>query len=127
MKAFRLGPGVGIAYLSAHLSKKDGNQLDIFIEDEEGHPKAIPSLRFEATIGDFKGSRVLMFEVAPADERPSGEVESGGCSHFVAKANRMVAEAGPLSITAPLQVSADEKIAAVWDDFYPAKYAHHVD
>src|SRR5579883_3266679 len=66
------------ALLTAHLSAKNGNELDIFFEtqdDKNPTPAAIPVESFTARIrvaGEDQ-SKEIKFEPAPAEERPKGE------------------------------------------------------
>src|SRR5262249_50399551 len=65
------------ALLTAHLSLKDGNELDIFFETAEEKnptPVAIPLESFTAYAQTGEGDlKELEFECAPARERPEGE------------------------------------------------------
>src|SRR5436309_1238842 len=81
------------AALTAHLSAKDGNELDVFFETDETPPKPVPLpfTAFTAAARRADGKEFeLKFEPAPADERPKDE-PAGVCSHFVAKAPWMAA------------------------------------
>lgn len=117
------------AALTAHLSSKEGNELDVFFETtdpKDPKPVALAVKSFAATAkraGDGKEFE-LKFEPAPADERPKDEPE-GLCSHFVAKAPGV----GPddvLTVTAELTIRG--KLQTVtWKEFVPRKYAHHAE
>ena len=125
-------------YLTAHLSSKDGNELDVFVEGEEGspstekgahetpNPAAIPVEKFIAKAkrdGEDKEYE-LTFEPAPANERPDNEA-LGMCSHFVAKAGWMKPD-DVLTITG--EIDLDGRIRKPkWKEFVPRKYAHHID
>src|SRR5262245_60158352 len=76
--------GVVDALLTAHLSSKSGNELDVFVE-KNGTPLALTTteLRARAEMGGER--KLLEFSCAPAEERPSEE-HDGTCSHFVARA-----------------------------------------
>lgn len=115
------------ALLTAHLSP-EGNELDIFFEtpvDKDPQPVAIPVASFEAqaTVGDGE-AQTLMFEPAPADERPVGEPVDR-CSHFVAKAPWMKPDQ-PLYVVARVMLDGKEQ-SIRWKDFLPSRYAHHVE
>ena len=72
------------AKLTAHLSAKDGNELDLFVEtiDDAPTPVALPTLKLTGVARRDGEEFPLTFEPAPADERPKGEV-AGTCSHYV--------------------------------------------
>lgn len=116
------------AALTAHLSAKDGNELDIFFEtaDDPPAPVALPLDKFTAAawrVGDA-AARGVLFEPAPADERPKDE-PAGTCSHFVARAGWMTPD-DDLTVTAEVEIGG-RKRTITWKKFVPAKYAHHVD
>jgi len=114
------------AALTAHLSSKDGNELDIFFEtaDEAHKPVPLPLAKFNAQAVYGAGKEyVLEFEPAPLDER-KGDPD-GKCSHFVAKAGWMKPE-DQLTIIAIVDI--DGKLVTLeWNDFNPKKFAHHID
>ncbi len=116
------------ALLTAHLSSKEGNELDVFFEttDEKSpQPVAIPaeSLIGYARVGDGEPKK-LEFTCAPAGERPKGE-RPGTCSHFVAKAPWMrPTDKLTVMVRAPM---AEGTYRIEWKDFDPKKYAHHED
>lgn len=118
--------GPAHAWLTAHLSAKDGNELDVFFEGEDDDkPLALPVMRFTATAARADGQEfALVFEPAPADERPRGEAP-GTCSHFVAKAPGLVAD-DVLTVTAEVTVDGRERKVR-WKGFVPRKFAHHID
>lgn len=114
------------AALTAHLSSKDGNELDIFFETADDAPKPVPlavaGFAAAATTADGRTHK-LDFEPAPPDER-KGDPE-GKCSHFVAKAGWMKADD---SLTVTTTVAIDGKSQPItWKGFNPKKYAHHVE
>jgi hypothetical protein len=116
------------ALLTAHLSQKDGNELDILFETpdtKDPKPVALPveSVTAQATVGGGE-PQVLRFEPAPENERPKDE-KAGTCSHFVAKAPWMK----PTDILYVVaNVTIDGKPVTIrWSDFNPKKYAHHED
>jgi hypothetical protein len=114
------------ALLTAHLSP-EGNELDIFFETaDEKNPQPVAA-RFEsftayAFVPGEEKPRELLFECAPADERPQGE-KPGTCSHFVAKAPWLKPDV-TLEVVAPLTLDGD-KYRVEWKGFNPNKYAHH--
>lgn len=108
------------ALLTAHLSAKDGNELDIFVENKDG-PFALKAKTMEATARGQSEQHTVAFACAPANERPAGEAE-GTCSHFVAKAPWLrVGEA--LRVEAMLP--AARPVPMTWRDFEARRYAHH--
>lgn len=115
--------GVIDALLTAHLSSKTGNELDVFVE-KAGSPLALTTtaLRATAEIGD--GRKELAFECAPREERPEGEPE-GTCSHFVARAP-WVRPGEPIRVATTLPLRRGD-IEYVWRGFEAMRYAHHVE
>ena len=116
------------AWLTAHLSSKDGNELDVFFETADDAPKpvALPVAKVTAEARRAGDDKVyeLTFEPAPPDERPEGEA-AGTCSHFVAKAPWMKAD-DVLAVTATVEIDGRTRNPK-WIKFHPKKYAHHVD
>lgn len=114
------------AGLTAHLSQKDGNELDVFFETADDAHKPVPmslvNFAAAATTADGK-QHMLKFEPAPKDERKDDP--DGKCSHFVAKAGWMKPD-DVLTVTAPLLIDG-KHVKVVWKDFNPKKYAHHID
>lgn len=114
------------AALTAHLSKKDGNELDLFFETTAKDPKPVPlpldKLTATATTAAGKAHE-LVFEPAPKAERKDDP--DGKCSHFVAKAPWMTPD-DVLTVTATVEVKGRDR-AATWKGFNPKKYAHHED
>lgn len=115
------------ALLTAHLAAA-GNELDIFFEtpvSDDPKPVALELSQIEAQATAGEGdAQTLIFEPAPAEERPPGEA-AGTCSHFVASAPWMKPDM-ELLVVAKFTV-AGEEITARWKGFSPAKYAHHVE
>lgn len=114
------------AALTAHLSSKTGNELDIFFETADADPKPVPlplaKLTATATTAGGKEHQ-LAFEPAEPDERKDDP--PGKCSHFVAKAGWMQPD-DVLSVRATVEI--DGKLHPVeWKGFNPKKYAHHED
>ena len=110
------------ALLTAHLSSKDGNELDIFVEDKDGpYALSAKTLAASARVGDGE-KRVLSFSCAPANERPSNEAE-GTCSHYVAMAPWMQ-KTDILRVETSLPVG-EHGVALTWREFEPKRYAHH--
>jgi hypothetical protein len=117
------------ASLTAHLSSKDGNELDVFFEtpdDKNPAPAAIPIESFTAQVRNTgeDQAREVKFQPAPTEERPKGE-KAGTCSHFIAKVPWMKA-GDTLSIVAFLMLEG-ERYRVSWENFHPKKYAHHED
>ena len=121
-KMLMASDGTYNALLTAHLSAKDGNELDVFVEDKDGpHALAAKTLEAVAQIGEGE-RKTASFECAPASERPAREA-AGTCSHYVAKAAWMrVGEVLVVTMSLPV---GDRAIAMTWRDFEARKYAHH--
>ena len=112
------------ALLTAHLSAKDGNELDIFVEDKNG-PFALAAKTLTATARAAGGEpRALTFECAPPNERPAAEAPDT-CSHYVAKAP-WVRVGQVLRVETSLTVG-ERTVPMLWRDFEARKYAHHED
>jgi hypothetical protein len=114
------------AALTAHLSQKDGNELDIFFETAVGEPKPVqlPFMNIKALARTADGKEhELEFEPAPKDERKDDP--DGSCSHFVARAGWMK-PTDVLTVRTAVMVRA-KLVAIEWKDFNPKKYAHHED
>ena len=111
------------ALLTAHLSSKTGNELDVFVE-KAGSPLALTTTELRATAEVDGAVEPLAFECAPAEERPSGERE-GTCSHFVARAP-WVRPGQPIRVVTTLPLRRGD-IEYVWRGFEAMRYAHHVE
>jgi hypothetical protein len=113
------------ALLTAHLSPR-GNELDIFFETDQHKPVpvAIAVASFKAFARREDGEvKELLFECAPASERPKGEKE-GTCSHFVARAP-WLKRSEILDLTIPSLKIGSGTFQVQWKGFTPSKYAHH--
>lgn len=111
------------AALTAHLSSKTGNELDVFFEttDRDLKPVPLPLKGFTATAKTSGGGeQVLEFKPAPKDERKNDP--DGMCSHFVATAAWMKPD-DTLTVTATVEIDG-KKERIVWKGFTPSKYAH---
>ena len=117
--------GVVDALLTSHLSAKDGNELDVFVE-KDGRPLALGVMGIDAKAkrAGSGGESTLRFTCAPTDERPEGEAE-GTCSHFVARAIWMAPE-DRLEVVTTLPLLGGDVIYT-WRSFDPRRYAHHVE
>ena len=114
------------AGLTAHLSSKTGNELDVFLEtaDDAHKPTPLPLAQLTAKAKTANGTEYeLIFEPAEPDERKDDP--PGKCSHFVAKAPWMKPEE-VLTVTAVIEVEGRRQ-TVVWPDFLPQKYAHHIE
>ena len=111
------------AKLTAHLSAKDGNELDLFVETtaDPATPVALPTLKVTGTAQRGGEEFPLTFEPAPADERPKGEA-AGTCSHFVAKA-AFLKPTDTLTIVVEVEVDG-RKRKCTWKNFEVAKFTH---
>lgn len=124
MMVAHLGPKVHV-WLTAHISSKTGNELDIFFEDlATDKPLA---MSFEKVVAKAKPSREdktyeLTFEPAPANERPKDEPK-GKCSHFVAKTPWLKADD---TLFVQFEVEYDGKLRkSTWKSFDVKKNTHH--
>jgi hypothetical protein len=118
--------GVVDALLTSHLSSKEGNELDVFVE-KNGAPLALTTMRLEAKAkpgGTDAKDRSLVFSCAPLEERPANE-PAGTCSHFVARAEWMRAE-DRLEVATSLPLLSGD-VAYTWRSFDPRRYAHHIE
>jgi hypothetical protein len=110
--------------LTAHLSRKEGNELDVIFETQDKEPRPAPlpekTLTARATREGESESHELVFEPAPPEER-KGDPE-GKCSHYSAKAPWMKPE-DKLTITLRVPLDGQEK-KVVFVDFNPRKFAH---
>ncbi|MGL6074322.1 MAG: hypothetical protein ACRC8S_09185 [Fimbriiglobus sp.] len=116
------------AQLTAHISSKTGNELDLFLEttDEKPTPVALPLTKIvgTATRDGFLSPYELIFEPAPASERPKDE-KPGTCSHFVAKAPWMKPD-DTLVVTITAELSGRDR-KATWKNFEVKKFTHHTE
>lgn len=114
------------SWLTAHLSEKDGHELDVLIEDEETEkPVAVSAEKFTAKAtreGDDK-TYDLVFEAAPASERPTDK--AGTYSRFVAKAPWMKKD-DVIAVNAEIP-NGKQVYRPKWKKFVPSKYSHHHD
>jgi hypothetical protein len=112
-------------WLTAHLSRQDGNELDIFFETEDGKPAPIPVAKFAAKAkrAADESEHELAFEPAPMDERTGDP--PGSCSHFVAKAPWMARD-DVLTVRAEVELDGKPR-RATWRGFEVKRYAHHED
>lgn len=111
--------------LTAHLSKKEGNSLDVAFETTDKEPKPVflpANAKLTARVtraGDDK-PYTLTFNPAPEDERKADPKDK--CSRFTAEAPWMKHED---KLDVALTVEADGQVKKVaWTDFNPKKYAH---
>ena len=79
---------------------------------------------FTAKVTEGSSSYEITFTPAPADERPVGE--TSGCSHFVAKAPKMSADAPSVTVEVALTLAGKTE-TLVWKGFVPKKSAHHIE
>lgn len=121
MKLEDLGPYH--AGLTAHLSSKEGNELDILIEtaDAAHQPVPLPLAKLIAKAKSADGKEhELLFEPTELNERKDDP--PGKCSRFTAKVAWMKADE-LLTVTSTIEI--DGKTHTVeWKDFNPKKYAH---
>ena len=111
------------AGLTAHLSSKTGNELDILIETaNDAHtPVPLPLMKLTAKARTADGKEhALEFEPSEPEERKDDP--PGKCSHFTAKAAWMKSE-DVLSVRARIEIDGKPQ-RVEWKDFNPKKYAH---
>jgi hypothetical protein len=112
------------AGLTAHLSKKTGNELDIAFETLEPQPKPVPlpldKLTAKATRAGDDKTYTLEFEPTEKEERKDDP--DGKCSRFTAKAPWMKHE-DQLTVTLITTLDGKEK-RTVWLNFNPKTFAH---
>ncbi len=118
------------ALLTAHLSSKDGNELDIFIETatenpEQAKPVGLPLASFKAKVSRAGDDKLYEVEFTPAPMEERKDDKPGTCSHFVGKAPWMKKE-DTLDVVATIPMGGKDELAH-WKEFSPAKYAHHED
>jgi hypothetical protein len=122
MKLEDIGKTKYHAGLTAHLSQKDGNELDLVFETTDGKPAPMPlkSVAAKAKRAGDPTEYDLLFEPAPKDER-KGDPDDA-CSRFTAKALWMKAD-DKLTVTTTIEVEG-KRHPVEWADFHPKKYAH---
>jgi hypothetical protein len=112
------------AGLTAHLSKKEGNELDIVFETAAKEPKPLPlplaKLTAKATRAGSDEVHTLEFEPAPKEERQDDP--DGSCSRFTAKAPWIRRE-DTLTVTLIAELKGEER-RVVFPDFNPKQFAH---
>jgi hypothetical protein len=113
--------------LTAHISKKTGNELDLVFETEDKEPAPAPQpfskLIAKATRQGEDKSYELVFEPAEKEERKDDP--EGKCSRYTAKAPWMKPD-DMLTVRLPIDLNGQEKII-LWVDFNPLRYAHFID
>jgi len=115
------------AKLTAHLSKKGENELEVVFETTDKEPKrvhfAVAKMGGRATRkGDDKAYE-LEFVPAPKEERKDDP--EGQCSHFSADAKWMKPD-DELVVTLNVPVDGKPK-PVVWPGFVPKKWGHEAD
>lgn len=116
------------AWLTAHISGKEGNELDVLFEtqdEKDPKPLPLPLATFTGTakrVGEDKEYE-LTFEPAPAEERKGDP--PGQCSHFTAKAPWLKPD-DVLTVAVTVEIDGRKRTAR-WRDFAVAKYTHHAE
>jgi hypothetical protein len=115
--------------LTAHLSRQDGNELDIFLEEAKHKSVAVPIMpvRFTAILNVHSTSERREIEFGPVEssERPEGDAKDR-CSHFVATTPWLVATSTlSVSESVSVQVPGSGLVDLQWPNFVPKTYAHH--
>lgn len=111
------------ALLTAHLSSKEGNELDVFVE-RDGKPLALPTQELVAFVKARGDAHSVVFTCAPLEERPIDEALDT-CSHFIARAAWIEPEEA-IQVEAELPLRRGP-VEYTWRSFQPLKYAHHVE
>lgn len=124
MQVAHLGPKLHV-WLTAHISSKTGNELDIFIEtasDDKPFPLSFDKIVAKATPNGSNQTHEVVFEPAPLDERPKGE-GPGQCSHYVAKCPWLKPD---MMLYVTFEVQLDGKTRkSTWKNFDVKANTHH--
>jgi hypothetical protein len=115
------------AGLTAHLSEKEGNELDMVFETVGKDPKPVP-LPITKIVAKVKREsdqkeETLTFEPDDPKER-KGDPE-GKCSRFTAKVPWMKPD-DSLTVTATVEIEK-KPVDLVWKHFIPKKFSHKHD
>ena len=111
------------AGLTAHLSEKEGNELDLLFEtmDKDPKPLTVPEkTKITARVTRKGDDKAYTLEFAPAEKDERKTDPDGQCSRFTAKAPWMKAD-DELDVTVTIE-GVDAKIP--WVKFLPSKYGH---
>jgi hypothetical protein len=111
--------------LTAHLSEKEGNELDIVIETQDKkNPKPVPlpitKIAAKAKRDGDPKEYDLTFE--PDDPKERKDDPPGKCSRFSAKVPWMKPD-DKLTVTTTVEVEK-KPYTVEWKDFVPKKFAH---
>jgi hypothetical protein len=116
------------AGLTAHLSEKEGNELDIVIETQEKkNPKPVPLPLTEIVAKAKREGDPKEYELkfVPAEKAERKDDPDGKCSRFTAKAPWMKPD-DKLTVTATVEIEKKPR-DLVWKNFVPKKFSHHHD
>jgi hypothetical protein len=111
------------AGLTAHLSEKEGNELEVFFETFDDPPKPVflsETAKLTATVTRKGDDEKHTLEFKPAEKEERKDDPAGQCSRFSAEAKWMKAE-DVLNVTLIIE-GQPEKV--VWTGFNPKKFAH---
>jgi len=117
----------GLLQLTAHISAAGAHELVLLLQTTARAPLAVRAAPIAGLVRAAGGEpQPVLFEPAPADERPDGEgggADDRRCSVFVAKAPFLEPSAlAAVSLSVALE-EGGEAVSAVWTGFLPGKYA----
>jgi hypothetical protein len=111
--------------LTAHLSKEEGNELDLVFETRDEKPFPVPHTKLVAKATQTGDDKKYTLEFEPAEKKERKDDPDGKCSRFTAKAPWMRGE-DMLTVTLTITLDGQEK-KVPWVDFNPREFAHHID
>lgn len=107
--------------LTARLSKKDGNELDIVFETFDGKPLPLPLTKLIVQANKNGDEKQYKLEFEPAQKDRRKDDTDGKCSRYRAKAP-WINHGDMLTIVLTTTLDGQEK-KTVWLDFSPTKFA----
>lgn len=110
------------AGLTAHLSKKTGNELDIVFETVDEKPFPLPLTKLVAKMTGTGDGQTHTLEFEPTEKEERKDDPDGKCSRFTAKAPWIKHE-DKLTVTLTTTLDGKEK-TVVWASFNPKEFAH---
>ena len=115
------------AGLTAHLSEKEGNELDMVFEMVGKDPKPVPLPLTEIVAKAKREGDPKEYDLkfTPDDPKERKDDPPGKCSRFSAKVPWMKPD-DKLTVTATVEIEKKPR-DLVWKGFVPKKYAHEHD